>query len=170
MNDGLKKMLEYNRIFVEHEMYKKYETTKYPDRKIAILACMDTRMTELLPAALGLKNGDVKLIKNAGGQVMHPYGSVMFSLIVAVYELDVDTIIVIGHDDCGGQLLDGKKVIEKMMEKGISVEQWLTGFHSVEKSVHSTLEIIKNHPLIHKDVEVYGFIMSPKTGALRSIK
>ncbi len=114
---------------------------------------------------------------------MHPYGSVMFSLIVAVYELDVDTIIVIGHDDCGGQLLDGKKVIEKMMEKGISVEdikyidethknveQWLTGFHSVEKSVHSTLEIIKNHPLIHKDVEVYGFIMSPKTGALRSIK
>ena len=94
MNDGLKKMLEYNRIFVEHEMYKKYETTKYPDRKIAILACMDTRMTELLPAALGLKNGDVKLIKNAGGQVMHPYGSVMFSLIVAVYELDVDTIIV----------------------------------------------------------------------------
>ena len=118
MNDGLKKMLEYNRIFVEHEMYKKYETTKYPDRKIAILACMDTRMTELLPAALGLKNGDVKLIKNAGGQVMHPYGSVMFSLIVAVYELDVDTIIVIGHDDCGGQLLDGKKSNRKNDGKG----------------------------------------------------
>ena len=140
MNNGLKKMLEYNRIFVEHEMYKKYETTKYPDRKIAILACMDTRMTELLPAALGLKNGDVKLIKNAGGQIMHPYGSAMFSLIVAVYELDVDTIIVIGHDDCGGQLLDGKKVIQKMIQCGISVEniqyidethknveQWLTG-------------------------------------------
>ena len=36
MNDGLKKMLEYNRIFVEHEMYKKYETTKYPDRKICL--------------------------------------------------------------------------------------------------------------------------------------
>lgn len=183
MNDGLKKMLEYNRVFVEHEMYKKYETTKYPDRKIAILACMDTRMTELLPAALGLKNGDVKLIKNAGGQVMHPYGSVIFSLIVAVYELDVDTIIVIGHDDCGGQLLDGKKVIEKMIQYGISVddikyidethknvEQWLTGFHSVEKSVHSTVEMIKNHPLIHKGVEVYGFIMSPQTGALREIK
>jgi len=122
MNDGLKKMLEYNRVFVEHEMYKKYETTKYPDKKIAILACMDTRMTELLPAALGLKNGDVKLIKNAGGQIMHPYGSAMFSLIVAVYELDVDTIIVIGHDDCGGQLLNGKKVIQKMIQHGISVD------------------------------------------------
>ena len=65
-------------------MYQRYETTKYPDRKIAILSCMDTRMTELLPAALGIKNGDVKLIKNAGGQITHPYGSVIFSLLVAV--------------------------------------------------------------------------------------
>ena len=77
MNDFVKKMLDYNRAFVEHGLYEKYTTTKYPDRKIAILACMDTRMTELLPAALGLKNGDVKLIKNAGGRVMHPYGSVI---------------------------------------------------------------------------------------------
>lgn len=82
MNDSVKKMLEYNRIFVDHEMYQRYETTKYPDRKIAILSCMDTRMTELLPAALGIKNGDVKLIKNAGGQITHPYGSVIFSLLV----------------------------------------------------------------------------------------
>ena len=102
MNDFVKKMLDYNRAFVEHGLYEKYTTTKYPDRKIAILACMDTRMTELLPAALGLKNGDVKLIKNAGGRVMHPYGSVIFSLLVAVYELGVDTVVVIGHDDCGG--------------------------------------------------------------------
>ena len=91
MNDFVKKMLDYNRAFVEHGLYEKYTTTKYPDRKIAILACMDTRMTELLPAALGLKNGDVKLIKNAGGRVMHPYGRVIFSLLVAVYELGVDT-------------------------------------------------------------------------------
>ena len=103
MNDSVRKMLEYNRIFVDHEMYQRYETTKYPDRKIAILSCMDTRMTELLPAALGIKNGDVKLIKNAGGQITHPYGSVIFSLLVAVYELGVDTILVIGHDDCGGR-------------------------------------------------------------------
>ena len=83
MNDSVKKMLEYNRVFVDHEMYQRYATTKYPDRKIAILSCMDTRMTELLPAALGIKNGDVKLIKNAGGQITHPYGSVIFSLLVA---------------------------------------------------------------------------------------
>ena len=39
MNDFVKKMLDYNRAFVEHGLYEKYTTTKYPDRKIAILAC-----------------------------------------------------------------------------------------------------------------------------------
>ena len=65
----LDEILDYNRRFVEEHHYKPYETSKYPDRKIAILTCMDTRLTHLLPAAMGLKNGEVKLIKNAGGIV-----------------------------------------------------------------------------------------------------
>ena len=58
-------ILKYNKQFVENKGYEKYITNKYPDKKIAILSCMDTRLTELLPAALGIKNGDVKMIKNA---------------------------------------------------------------------------------------------------------
>ena len=50
---------------------------------------MDTRLTELLPAALGIKNGDVKIIKNAGGTITHPFGSAMRSLLVAIYELGI---------------------------------------------------------------------------------
>ena len=49
----LEEILSYNRKFVEEHHYKPYETSKYPDRKIAILTCMDTRLVELLPAALG---------------------------------------------------------------------------------------------------------------------
>lgn len=49
--------------FVEDKGYEAYITNKYPDKKIAILSCMDTRLTALLPAALGIKNGDVKMIK-----------------------------------------------------------------------------------------------------------
>ena len=54
----LDEILDYNRRFVEEHRYKPYETSKYPDRKIAILTCMDTRLTHLLPAAMGLKNGE----------------------------------------------------------------------------------------------------------------
>ena len=47
-NMSLSEMLKYNREFVEKKEYEKYRTDKYPARKTAVLACMDTRLTELL--------------------------------------------------------------------------------------------------------------------------
>lgn len=94
-------ILKYNKQFVDEKGYERFITTKYPDKKIAILSCMDTRLTELLPAALGIKNGDVKMIKNAGGIISHPFGSVIRSLLVAIYELGVTEVMVIAHSDCG---------------------------------------------------------------------
>ena len=55
-------ILKYNKEFVEEKKYEQYKTSKYPDKKIAIITCMDTRLTELLPAALGIRNGDVKIM------------------------------------------------------------------------------------------------------------
>ena len=73
-------ILKYNKEFVEEKKYEQYKTSKSPDKKIAIITCMDTRLTELLPAALGIRNGDVKIIKNAGGVVSHAFGSVVRSV------------------------------------------------------------------------------------------
>ena len=42
----LEEILEFNKKFVENRGYEKYITNKYPDKKIAILSCMDTRLTE----------------------------------------------------------------------------------------------------------------------------
>ena len=85
----LSEILNFNREFVARKDYLPYQTTKYPDRKLAILTCMDTRLTHLLPAALGLRNGEVKMIKNAGGEVR--------SLLVAVLELGVEEIPALGE-------------------------------------------------------------------------
>ncbi|WP_317854936.1 carbonic anhydrase [Chakrabartyella piscis] len=183
MNARVAKILQYNEVFVDNELYLKYTTSKYPDRKIAILSCMDTRMTQLLPAALGLKNGDVKMITNAGALLTHPCGSGIYSLLVAIYELDVDTIMVVGHDDCGGKALNGVEIVEKMRARGVTqdaldhaaehfmpVEEWMTGFGDVEHSVQHTVEIIANHGLIPKEIEVFGFVMDPETGLLRAVK
>ena len=63
-------ILEYNRSFVAEKAYEPYITDKYPAKKLAVLTCMDCRLTELLPKALGLRNGDAKIIKNAGGLIL----------------------------------------------------------------------------------------------------
>ena len=112
-------IMEYNRKFVENKGYEPYLTSKYPDKKLAILTCMDTRLLELLPAALGIKNGDAKIIKNAGGVIVHPYGSVVRSLLVGILELGVEEVMVIGHTDCGVQGMDGSEMLDMLVERGI---------------------------------------------------
>lgn len=175
-------VLKYNQKFVEDKEYEPYQTSKYPDKKLAILACMDTRLTALLPAALGLRNGDAKIIKNAGGVITHPYGSVVRSLLVGILELGVEEIMVIGHTDCGVQGMNGEEMIDKLEERGIPrehidiirhsgihLEEWLGGFDSVEISVRDTVESLKIHPLMPKDVVIRGFIMDSVTGELYAV-
>ena len=74
-------IIDFNKNFVAQKGYEKYLTDKYPDKKLAVLSCMDTRLTELLPAALGLKNGDAKIIKNAGGLVISAFDSAIFRIL-----------------------------------------------------------------------------------------
>ena len=144
-------LVSYNREFVKNKGYEKYITNKYPDKKIAIVSCMDTRLTELLPASLGIKNGDVKIIKNAGAIISHPFGSVIRSLMVAIYELGVVEVMIIGHTDCGAKHMNSSEMIEKMKERGIpqeridmirycgiNFESWLRGFETSEASVHES--------------------------------
>jgi carbonic anhydrase len=172
-------ILTYNQTFVEQKQYKEFLTTKFPDKKMVILTCMDTRLVELLPKAMNLRNGDSKIIKNAGALVSHPFGSVMRSIIVAVYELDADEILVIGHHDCGMTGLNSGKVLAKAKERGVSDEilatlsnsgidlsRWLTGFDHVQEAVVKSVNIIRNHPLLPHNLPVHGFIMHPETGKL----
>ena len=178
----IKDILAFNEQFVEEKRYEQYMTDKYPDKKLAIVSCMDTRLTELLPAALGLRNGDAKIIKNAGGVISHPFGSVMRSLLVAIFELGVETIMVIGHSNCGAQHMNAKEMIGHMLEAGISkdhiammdycgidFETWLAGFGDGEESVSSTVKTIANHPLIPSHVVVQGFIIDSTTGKLAPV-
>lgn len=176
-------LLSFNRSFVESKGYEKYITDKYPDKKIAIVTCMDTRLTELLPAALGIRNGDVKMIKNAGGTINHPFGSAMRSLLVAIYELGVKEVMIIGHTDCGVQHMDSELMLKHMRERGVSqdhidmmeycdvnLRQWLSGFNDTEEAVRKSVALVRHHPLVPNDITVRGFIMDSVTGELMEIK
>ncbi len=107
-------MMERNRHFVENEHYRQFCASKYPRFKTALVSCMDARLVHLLPAALGLEDGDVVHIKNAGGRLTDPYGETMRALLVAVYELGVTDVVFIGHTDCGAQKISAQGMIAHM--------------------------------------------------------
>jgi carbonic anhydrase len=175
-------IIAYNKEFVAQKGYEKYLTSKYPDKKLAVLSCMDTRLTELLPAALGLKNGDAKIIKNAGGLVISAFDSAMRSLIVAIYELGVEEIMVVAHSHCGACHMSYDHFHHEMIARGvtdetldtirkcgINLDHWLEGFKDTPESVRKTVETIKTHPLVPNDIVVRGFIIDSETGELEEI-
>jgi carbonic anhydrase len=178
----LDEMLAFNKEFVKNEEYKKYEATKFPNKRAVILSCMDTRLTKLLPSALNLKNGDAKFVKNAGAVVTHPFGSIMRSIIIAVYELSADEVFIIGHRGCGMDSINPTGIVDKMKDRGIHQEtittlgysgidlhKWLHGFDNVHDSVRKNVEIVKNHPLLPHNVPVHGLVIDPETGELELV-
>ena len=178
----LEQIIEYNRKFVNNKEYEEYITTKIPKKKMVILTCMDARLTELLPKAMNIKNGDAKIIKDAGATVIHPFGGVMRSILVAVYEFGAEDVFVVGHHGCGMSNLDTKSLVNKMIDRGIreetlstlrnagiNVERWLHGFESVEESINESVKMIKEHPLFPSGVKVHGLIMCPETGKVEVV-
>lgn len=180
----IQELKEFNRKFVEDKGYERFATSKYPDKKIAIVTCMDTRLVELLPAALGIRNGDVKIIKNAGATITNPFDSTMRSILVAIYELGVNEIMVVGHTGCGVQGMNADEMLHLMKERGVSEEhitlmkhcginlkEWLHGFDDTDEAVKETVDLIANHPLMPPTgVNVQGFVMDTYTGELMELK
>ena len=179
MSTFLADTLAHNRQFVQSKAYEPFRTTVFPDKKLVVLTCMDTRLIELLPRAMNLRNGDAKVIKNAGAIVSHPFGSVMRSLLVAVYELGAAEVAVVGHYGCGMTGLSGKRVLDKAVARGvlpemlhtlehagIDLQKWLTGFESPEDGVRRSVATIRHHPLLPRDVPVHGLMIDPETGRL----
>ncbi|MCU6710768.1 carbonic anhydrase [Paenibacillus sp. J5C_2022] len=172
-------LIEFNKKFVEEKQYEAYLTDKFPEKKLAILTCMDTRLMELLPKALNLRNGDAKFIKNAGAILTQPFGSAMRSILVAVYELGAREVLVIGHHGCGMTNLNTQSIVDKFgdhgidpivvktLEKsGIRMDKFLRGFRSPEEGVMHSVKLIRNHPLFPQSIPVHGFVMHPDTGEL----
>lgn len=140
---------------------------------------MDTRLVELLPHAMNLRNGDAKVLKNAGAIVSHPFGSVMRSILVAIYELGVAEVAIVGHYGCGMTGLSCEKVVTKATTRGVSedtlrtlehagidLQSWLRGFDSPEDGVRQSVAVVRDHPLLPKGVPVHGLMISPETGKL----
>ena len=175
-------ILAYNRSFVESKEYERYRTDKYPDKKLAIVSCMDTRLSELLMASLGLKNGDAKIIKVAGAEVSNPFGSVMRSIIIAVCELGVEDVMVVAHTNCGAQHMNGAEMVEHMKRLGVSearidfarhcgidFDRWLAGFGDTEEAVRKSVDAISHHPVMPPHVRIGGYIMDSETGELARV-
>ncbi|MDR3205529.1 MAG: carbonic anhydrase [Candidatus Methanoplasma sp.] len=156
-----------------------------PGRKFAILTCMDARLDPAKYA--GLSEGDAHVIRNAGGRASEDG---IRSLIISHKLLGTQEWFIIHHTDCGmltfsNQVIwdllsesletaefDGKKWRNAKKEGGSEYGQYINflPFGNLEKSVADDVRKVRNHPLVPKNIPIYGYTYDVKTGRLKEVK
>jgi len=137
-----------------------------PAKKLAIVACMDARLT--LEEALGLRTGDAHIIRNAGGIVTDDE---LRSLVISTHLLGTREILVINHTDCGMLTFDEKDVQRQLAEKfGADASRLkLHPFKDLRENVREQVARIRKAPFIPKDIPIHGFIYHVESGKLEPV-
>lgn len=137
-----------------------------PARKLAIIACMDARLT--IEPMLGLKTGDAHIIRNAGGLVTE---DAIRSLVISNQLLGTKELMIINHTDCGMLTFKDDELRERLERaKGPTVVP--AAFHSfsnLEENVRRQIEKVRAHPWVPQELLVRGFIYDVRTGKLREV-
>jgi carbonic anhydrase len=138
-----------------------------PARKLAIVACMDARLT--VEQILGLKTGDAHIIRNAGGIVTE---DALRSLIISHHLLGTQEFMIINHTDCGMLTFKDDQLAGKL-EAGTNaspvVPSRFYSFTDLENNVRQQIQRVKTHPWIPKQIPVRGFVYDVKSGSLQEV-
>jgi carbonic anhydrase len=159
---------EYARILAENERYAaQFDHSSLPlppGRKLAVLACMDARLT--VEDVLGLRTGDAHIIRNAGGLATD---DAIRSLVISQNLLGTEEVIVIEHTGCGMLTFQDDAVHRDLVEKtGSDVDLPFHAFPDLESNLREQVRRIQAHPWI-KDVPVHGLVYEVETGRLREV-
>ena len=158
-------VLSANEIYARtHELRR---LTPRPERKLAVLTCMDTRLSI---RTLGLKTGDAHIIRNAGGIVTD---DTLRSLLVSHYLLGTQEFMVINHTDCGLMNASEEELrtrIQNHTGTAAIAPAFFYSFRNIDENVRHQLQKLRTHPWIPREIAVRGFVYDVASGLLREIK
>ena len=136
-----------------------------PRRKVAVLACMDTRI-DLFPM-LGLERGDAHIIRNAGGL---PTDDAIRSLSASQRLLGTEEIVVVMHDGCGLQGASEDEYARMLRADGAMPAWRLGAFDDVEATLCQSIERLRTAPELVARDHIRGFVFNPEDGTLREVR
>lgn len=155
-----------------------------PARRFAVLTCMDARLD---PAKFaGLSEGDAHVIRNAGGRASD---DAIRSLVISYKLLGTREWFVIHHTNCGMETFSDETIRGLLGNSLETATVDASGWHDTgagpgstegdfvdwltisdnEKSVCTDVLRIRSHPLVPKNIPIYGYIYDVKTGRLIEI-
>jgi carbonic anhydrase len=169
-------LLEGNRKFVAAAWQPNdRDLASPPAKSLAVLACMDTRYN--VENVLGLAHGDAKIIRTAGNIIDD---GTLRSLIIAVHRLDVKNVAILGHTKCTMTVIGrGEfRIAHSIAEKtGVPLnevmrpdfQRWLGGFDDVVSNVKRSVDLLRGHPYMPRELNVFGLLYDNETGRIRAV-
>jgi carbonic anhydrase len=156
-------LLENARAYAES--FDNGEVPLRPARKVAVLACMDSRMD--LVGLLGLELGDAHMIRNAGGVVTD---DAIRSLAISQRMLGTREIVLLHHTDCGMQTFSDDEFKRALLEEtGIKPAWAVEAFDDLDEDVRQSIARIQASPFIPHKHSVRGFVYDVHSGTVREV-
>lgn len=160
---------EYQRAIEENRRYAaQFDRSALPlppGRKLAVLACMDARIT--VEDILAIRTGDAHIIRNAGGLATD---DAIRSLVISQQLLGTEEVIVIEHTGCGMLTFQDADVQRDLAARtGKDADVTFHAFPDLESNLRAQVQKIRAHPWT-KDVPVHGLVYEVETGRLREVE
>src|SRR5262245_46659785 len=160
----LKDILDANARFVARTPPEKLPDQ--PRKHMAIVTCMDFRLTGFVDRALGIERADAFLIRNAGNTATALDNSALRSVLAACMNFDIREVLVIGHTRCAMKI-DAMTALEKMRARGIPREalgghdlrEWLGLITDERENVRRVVSEMAASQLLPKGVAIHGFVI-----------
>ncbi len=132
-------------------------------KELAVVTCMDSRINPL--AVLGMDEGDVKILRNAGARVTD---DVLRTLVLASYLLNVKRVLVMPHTDCKMASATEEQIHDTIAEDyGVDIRSIeVRVVPDQQEALQRDVMRIRAYPFLPEELVVGGAIYDVKTGRL----
>lgn len=157
-------LIGHNRAYADR--YDAGHLPVAPARRLAVVACMDSRMD--IFELLGLANGDAHIIRNAGGVITD---DVIRSLAISQRLLGTIEVILLHHTDCGLQkITDDAFRAELEADTGLKPTWSVEGFSDPFADTAQSIRRLRTSPFVPHLEHVRGFVFDVDTGLLHEVE
>lgn len=167
-------ILEANHRAAEGDTQAGLHPAEFEDElPLVALTCVDVRLNNLLPHALGVTAEQFIWLRNAGNIISGPMSSTMRSLALACAVKGGKEIVILGHSDCQVGKTSALQLLERFRALGVerhmlpaNLNEYFGLFSSARQNVIQAAEIARSSPLIGPKVPVHGLLIDIDTGRL----
>lgn len=156
------------------------------NKKALVLTDMESGWGPVLQQVANIQLENMLMIQSDGPVISHPYGDIMRSIVLAIYQENVEEIFVVGTNENVTASVHGQSPFDLVKDKiqtvdylfqncmpefsGGTVKEWLNGNENGREQVEKSVKIIRHHPLVPAYVKVRGFMVNDRDGEISNVE